>query len=126
MNYLTNGLTNVKAAAVNLSAESFDPGVSINSDAPFLPALRDVAGWAMAIGLVLIVMIVVAGGVLIATGYLSTAPGQKTKGFWVLLFSLIGAAVIAGAGAWVRFGSGIDVSGSTAGLVGSPMLSLLG
>ena len=127
MNDLLNlGMIKTNNALTNIAAQGeFDPGVSVQSDAPFLPALRDVGGWAMAGGLVLIVIVVV-GGVLIATGYLSTAPGQKTKGFWVLLFSLIGAAVIAGAGAWVRFGSGMDLTGAQPGLISTSMLSMLG
>ena len=127
MNDLLNlGMIKTNNAVTNIAAQGeFDPGVSVQSDAPFLPALRDVGGWAMAGGLVLIVIVVVIGGVLIATGYLSTAPGQKTKGFWVLLFSLIGAAVIAGAGAWVRFGSGMDLTGAQPGLISTSMLSML-
>ena len=129
MNDLLNlGMINTNNALTNIAAQGeFDPGVSVQSDAPFMPALRDVGGWAMGGGLVLMVLIFVAAGILIGTGFVSAAPGQKTKGFWVLLGGFIGCAVIAGAGAWVRFGSGIDLTGGgTAGLIGAAPFSMLG
>lgn len=116
---LTTQATNLKTAAINasgsLSAQSFDPGVTVQSDAPFLPALRTAAGWAMALGIVFTVIIVIIGGVLISLGKVSNTPGNQSRGFMVLLFSLIGAAVIAGASAIVFFGTTIALSGGGAG-----------
>lgn len=109
--YLTTQAINLQSAAVNISAESFDPGVTVQSDAPFLEALRTAAGWGMALGLVLVVLIVVVGGVLIATGKITNTPGNQSKGFMVVLFSLIGAAVIAGASAIVFFGTTVGLAG---------------
>ncbi|ROZ61628.1 hypothetical protein EDL96_12795 [Kocuria soli] len=107
--FLTTQATNVQTAAVNISAQSFDPGVTVQSDAPFLEPLRTAAGWGMALGLVFVVIIVVVGGVLIATGKVTNTPGNQSKGFMVVLFSLIGAAVIAGASAVVFFGTTIGM-----------------
>lgn len=108
--FLTTQAINLKTAVVNISAEGFDPGVSVQSDAPFLPALRTAAGWAMALGLVFTVIIVIIGGVLISMGKVTNTPGNQSKGFMVLLFSLIGAAVIASASAIVFFGTTITLN----------------
>ena len=83
MNDLLNlGMINTNNAVANIAAQGeFDPGVSVQSDAPFLPALRDVGGWAMAGGLVLIVIVVVVGGVLIASGPLDFCPTNVALGY---------------------------------------------
>lgn len=129
---MTPAVTTVQAAAANVFAQGFDPGVTVQSDAPFLPALRDVAGWGMALGLVFLVLIIVVGGVLIGMGKISNTPGNQSKGFMVLLFGLIGAAVVAGASGIVFFGTGIGLTGDGAGSIpgaasiGSGALGLLG
>lgn len=130
---MTPAVTTVQAAAVNVFAQGgFDPGVTVQSDAPFLPALRDVAGWGMALGLVFIVLIIVVGGVLISTGKITNTPGNQSKGFMVLLFGLVGAAVVASASGLVLFGTGIGLTGDGAGTIpgaasiGPGALSLFG
>lgn len=110
--FLTTQAINLQSAAMNIMTQEFDPGVTVQSDAPFLPALRTAAGWAMA--LVFTVIIVIIGGVLISLGKVSNTPGNQSRGFMVLLFSLIGAAVIAGASAIVYFGTSIALSSGTA------------
>lgn len=112
--FLTTQAINLQSAAMNIMTQEFDPGVTVQSDAPFLPALRTAAGWAMALGLVFTVIIVIIGGVLISLGKVSNTPGNQSRGFMVLLFSLIGAAVIAGASAIVYFGTSIALSSGTA------------
>lgn len=111
--FLTTQAINLQSGAMNIMTQEFDPGVTVQSDAPFLPALRTAAGWAMALGLVFTVIIVIIGGVLISLGKVSNTPNNQSKGFMVLLFSLIGAAVIAGASALVYFGTSIALSNGT-------------
>lgn len=124
--FLTTQAINLQTAVVNISAEGFDPGVSVQSDAPFLPALRTAAGWAMALGLVFTVIIVIIGGVLISMGKVTNTPGNQSKGFMVLLFSLIGAAVIASASAIVFFGTTITLNNAVVMSPGAGAMSLLG
>lgn len=101
---------NAAASTVQIAAQAFDPGVTPQSDAPFLPQARQVAGWAMVLGGVFLVVITVVGGVLIGTGKISNTPGNQSKGFLVVIFAMFGAAIVFGASAWVRFGSGIGVT----------------
>lgn len=105
------------SSTVTVFSQSFDPGVTPQSDAPFLPALRTVAGWGMVLGLVFLVIVVIVGGVLIGTGKIANTPGNQSKGFLVVLFGLIGSAVVASASAIVFFGTTImlmnEVGGTT-------------
>lgn len=103
------------SSTVTVFSQSFDPGVTPQSDAPFLPALRTVAGWGMVLGLVFLVAVTVIGGVLIGTGKIVNTPGNQSKGFLTVLFALIGAAVIAGASSIVFFGTTIVLMSNAGG-----------
>ncbi|KAA9394164.1 hypothetical protein FCK90_08590 [Kocuria coralli] len=125
---LTTELFGQTAANVSVFAQSFDPGVTVQSDAPFLPALRTAAGWAMALGLIFLVAIIAVGGVLIGTGKITNTPGNQSKGFMVVLFGIIGSAVVAGASAIVFFGTSIAL-GNAAPPEAAPaagLISMLG
>lgn len=105
--FLSTQLTNLQTAAVNrageLTAQSFDPGVTVQSDAPFIEPMRTAAGWGMALGLVFLVIIVIIGAIMLGLGKISNTPGNQSKGAMVILWSLISSAIIAGASGLVFF-----------------------
>lgn len=117
--FLTTQLTNIQTAAVNgsgeLVAQSFDPGVTVQSDAPFIEPLRTAAGWGIALGIVFMVIIVIIGAILLGLGKISNTPGNQSKGAMVILWSLISAAIIAGASGLVFFFTTISLGTGGAG-----------
>lgn len=124
MNFLSTQLTNLQTAAVNrageLTAQSFDPGVTVQSDAPFIEPLRTAAGWGIALGIVFMVLTVIIGAILLAVGKISNTPGNQSNGFKVIMWSLICSAIIAGASGLVFFFTTISLGtgGAAPGSIG--------
>lgn len=108
----TPGVMETATGALHITAEQFDPGVTINSDAAFMPLLRKFAGYVIAGSLIFLVAIIAIGGVLIGTGKIANTPGNQSKGFMVVVFGVIGAASAASAGALVYWATGLALAGN--------------
>jgi hypothetical protein len=89
--YLMSVLTEL---LVSVPAEGIDPKVTANNTAPWLPVLRDIAGGVMVTCIVLLVIVLIIGVVLLVAGKLGSMSGAQSTGFMILVWGLLGAAVI--------------------------------
>lgn len=102
---------NIFAHVVNaVPVEQIDPGVTANSNAPWLPALRDVAGMVMVTGLVIAVIILIIGVVLAIGGKLGGMQSAQSTGWMILVWGLIGAAAIGSISGLVFWATSIQLA----------------
>lgn len=94
MNMVTANIVN---AVGQIHAESYDPAVTANGNAPWMGTLRDIAGFVMATCIVILVMLLIVGAVLLVMGKLSHHGGAQGVGVTVLIWALVGAAIIGSA-----------------------------
>ncbi|MHA7170040.1 hypothetical protein ACX801_17995 [Arthrobacter bambusae] len=90
--------------------EQIDPGVKPNSTAPWMPALRDVAGMVMVTAIVIAVIIIIIGVVLAIAGKLGAMQTAQSAGWMILVWGLIGAAVIGGVSGLVLWATTIQLA----------------
>ncbi|AOT06061.1 hypothetical protein ASPU41_21715 (plasmid) [Arthrobacter sp. U41] len=84
----------LKSVFTSVAAEGIDPKVTANNTAPWLPVLRDIAGGVMVTCIVLLVIVLIIGVVLLVAGKLGSMSGAQSTGFMILVWGLLGAAVI--------------------------------
>ena len=74
--------------------ERIDPGVKANANAPWLPAVRDIAGMLLMTMIVVLVIVLIVGVVLAIGGKLASMSAAQSTGFMILVWGLIGAAAL--------------------------------
>lgn len=116
MNLLSEGKTmNIFAQVVSaVPVEQIDPGVKANNNAPWMTALRDIAGMVMVTAIVLAVIIVIIGIVLAIAGKLGAMQSAQSAGWMILVWGLLGAAVIGGVSGLVMWATTINLAPATA------------
>jgi hypothetical protein len=87
MNILTAVMTAVPSEAI-------DPGVKANANAPWLPLLRNIAGMLLVTCVIILVAVLVVGVVLWVGGKLASMSSAQSTGFMIMVWGLLGAAVI--------------------------------
>ncbi|HCB60007.1 MAG TPA: hypothetical protein DIT15_02035 [Arthrobacter bacterium] len=78
----------------SVPAEGIDPKVTANNTAPWLPVLRDIAGQIMMTCIILLAIVLIIGVVLLVAGKLGSMSSAQSTGFMILVWGLLGAAVI--------------------------------
>lgn len=106
---------NIFAQVVSaVPVEQIDPGVKANNNAPWMTALRDIAGMVMVTAIVLAVIIVIIGIVLAIAGKLGAMQSAQSAGWMILVWGLLGAAVIGGVSGLVMWATTINLAPATA------------
>lgn len=100
-------LTHVVSA---VPMEKIDPGVKANGSAPWMGALRDVAGMIMVSAIVIAVIIVIIGVVLAVAGKLGAMQTAQSAGWMILVWGLVGAAVIGGVSGLIMWATTINIA----------------
>lgn len=90
--------------------ETIDPGVKANNTAPWMTALRDVAGMVMVSAIVIAVIIVIIGIVLAIAGKLGQMQSAQSAGWMILVWGLVGAAVIGSVSGFIMWGTTISIA----------------
>lgn len=99
----------VNTALARIPAD-INPGVTPNSDAPFIPTLQNLAGSIMMACIVIAVIALIIGAVLFIMGKIGGNGRAQDVGFMVMVWVLVGAAVIGSASGLVAWGSGLQLS----------------
>lgn len=88
----------VATNAVNLmgkiSAAGYDPGVTPNGNAPWMGTLRTIAGYTLATAIIVALIVLIVGVVLLIVGKISHHGGAQNVGVGVLLWGLVGCAIL--------------------------------
>ena len=84
----------LKSVFTSVAAEGIDPKVTANNTAPWLPVLRDIAGQIMMTCIILLAIVLIMGVVLLVAGKLGSMSSAQSTGFMILVWGLLGAAVI--------------------------------
>lgn len=100
-------LTSVLSA---IPFEAIDPNVKPNDKAPWMAVLRDIAGGVMTTCIVLIVIILVIGAAMAVGGKLAGMASAQSTGFMILVWGLVGAAVIGSISGLVFWATGNNLA----------------
>lgn len=106
-----NVLTHVLSA---VPVEKIDPGVKPNNNAPWMTALRDIAGMVMVTAIVIAVIIVIIGVVLAVAGKLGAMQSAQSAGWMILVWGLLSAAVIGGVSGLIMWATTLNLAPATA------------
>lgn len=87
-----------------------NPDVRPNSNAPFIATLRDIAGSIMLAAIIIAVIAMIVGAILFVFGKIGGNGRAQDVGFMVIIWVLVGAAVIGSASGLVAWGSGLSLS----------------
>lgn len=102
-----NVFTNLVSA---VPMDKIDPQVTANNNAPWMSALRDIAGMVMVSAIVLAVIIIIIGVVLAIAGKLGSMQSAQSAGWMILVWGLVGAAVIGGVSGLVMWATTINLA----------------
>ncbi|WP_460462396.1 hypothetical protein [Arthrobacter pigmenti] len=103
-----------------------DPSVEPVGGAPWMGALRDIAGMLMFTMIVILVIILLVGVALAVGGKLGHMSQSQSAGFMVIVWGLAGAAVIGSLSGLVYWATGLQLAPATkpAAAVVAPLLGL--
>lgn len=100
---------NVMDDAVASLPFRIDPNVKPNSNAPFVKTIQDIAGIAMFVCVVLLVIAFAVGAVMWVYGKIMTNGRAQEVGVAVLMWTVIGAACVGSAPGLIKWGTGLDL-----------------
>lgn len=103
-------MTNLLLKALLPLNDQIDPKVTPNGNAPWMPALRDVAGMILVTCIVLLVIVLIVGVALAVSGKLTQMHQAQSAGWMIILWSLIGAAAMGSASGLVFWGTSITLA----------------
>lgn len=89
---------------------AIDPGVTANSNAPFLAQLRSIAGIILVASIILVVIALIVGTVLLVFSKITHNSRGQEVGLPIVGWCLLGAAIIGSASGLVMWGSGFTLS----------------
>lgn len=105
-----------------------DPSVEPVAGAPWMSALRDIAGMLLLTMIVILVIILIVGVALAVGGKLSSMSQAQSAGFMVIVWGLAGAAVLGSLSGLVYWATSIQLApaatpaaASVAPLLGLPV-----
>ncbi|MGM7670248.1 hypothetical protein [Microbacterium sp. A93] len=90
-------------------AQGYNPGISPNFNAPWMPSLQNIGGMVMATAIVVLGIVLVLGAVLWAAGKLGAGPNAQGAGLKVLLYGTLGAVIIGSAGGIIAWATGVPL-----------------
>lgn len=86
-------------------------GVEPTYDAPWMGLLNDGAGWVLGTLLVVVVVLLAVGALMWIAGKLGGSSRAQDVGITILLWTVLGAIVIGGAGGLISWAAGLDLFG---------------
>ncbi len=96
-------------AVLGAVPSKIDPGVKVNwTFFPFMSTLKNATGGVLAVVLVLAVLAMIVSGLVLAWAKISGSGRVSDKGASVLLWVLVGAAIVASASPIIAWVTGID------------------
>ena len=99
----------VNTALARIRAD-INPGVTPNSDAPFIATLQNLAGSIMMACIVIAVIALVVATVFFIMGKIGGNSRAQEVGFMAMVWVIAGAAIIGSASGLVAWGSGLQLS----------------
>lgn len=90
-------------------AQGYDPGITPNFNAPWMPSLQNVGGMVTATAIVLLAVVVVVGAVVWVAGKLSNTGGAQNAGISILLWGVVAAVIIGSTGGIIAWATGIPL-----------------
>lgn len=100
----------IQSKIAQFARMEIDPKVRPNSDAPFIATLQNLAGSIVTACIVIAVIALVVGAILFVVGKIGGAGRAQEVGFMVIIWVIVGAAIIGSASGLVKWGSGISLS----------------
>lgn len=86
-----------------------DPGVSPRMDAPWMPVLRDIAGWVLGTALVLFAIAAVIGIVAWVIGKATGSSRGQEVTLSIVIWVMIAAALTAGVSGLIAWATGLEL-----------------
>ena len=102
--------------------QQIDPQVVANSNAPWLPAVRNIAGMLLMTMIVVVVIVLIIGLILAVGGKLASMSSAQSTGFMILVWGLIVAAALGSISGLVYWATSISLApaaSAAAAVVGS-------
>ncbi|QCU77993.1 hypothetical protein E7744_07205 [Citricoccus sp. SGAir0253] len=90
-------------------AGGYNPGISPNFNAPWLPTVQSVGGMVVATAIVVLGIVVVAGLLMWVAGKLGAGGRAQETGLSILLWGVVAAAVIGSIGGIIAWATGIPL-----------------
>lgn len=103
-------MMNLLYSAVLIPLAKINPGVKPNSNAPFIKTLQDIAGSIAMASAIIAVIALIVGAVLFVFGKIGGNGRAQDVGFMVVVWVLVGAAIIGSASGLVSWGSSLTLA----------------
>jgi hypothetical protein len=107
-------MNTILARLSTIPLEQIDPRVTANGDAPWMPAMRDIAGMVLTTCIILVVVILVIGIALAAAGKLGSMQAAQSTGWMIIVWSLVAAAGMGSASGLVFWATSIKLAPTAA------------
>lgn len=93
----------------SVMAGGIDPGVVPRMDAPWMPVLRDVAGWVLGTALVLFAIAAVLGIIVWVIGKATGSSRGQEVTLSIVLWVMLAAAITAGVSGLIGWATGLSL-----------------
>jgi small multidrug resistance pump len=95
--------------SLSVMASGYDPGITPNFNAPWMPSVQSVGGMIVATAIVLLGIVIVIGAVLWVAGKLGAGGTAQSAGLSVLAWGVAAAVIIGSIGGIISWATGIPL-----------------
>jgi small multidrug resistance pump len=95
--------------SLSVMAKGYNPGITPNFNAPWLPSVQSVGGMIVATAIVLLGVLIVIGAVTWVVGKLGSFGNAQSAGLTIILVGVVAAVIIGSVGGIIAWASGIPL-----------------